>query len=110
MYQSFMGFSGFLKNSGTLWRMRLLGVPEFYRFLWIFEIIWYTWENEALGCTRTLEGFSGFPKISGTLLRVRLLGVPEFSGFSKNLLDFSWRDGPLGEVGVIIRIVTFCSF
>ena len=88
MYQSFIGFSGFSKKLGTLGGVSLLSVPEFYRFLWIFEIIWYTWENEALGCTRTLEGFSGFPKISGTLLRVRLLGVPEFSGFSKNLVHF----------------------
>ena len=55
MYQNSMGFSGFLKNSGTLWRMRLLGVPEFYRVLWIFEKLWYTWVSETLGCTRVLQ-------------------------------------------------------
>ena len=58
VYQSFMVSSGFLKNSGTLGWLRLLGVPEFYGFLWIF-------------------------KNSGTLWRMKLLGVPEFSGFSR---------------------------
>ena len=32
MYQSFIGFSGFSKISGTLGRARLLGVPEFSGF------------------------------------------------------------------------------
>ena len=32
MYQGFIGFSGFLKKSGTLGRMKLLGVPEFSGF------------------------------------------------------------------------------
>ena len=49
MYQSFIGFSGFSKKLGTLGGVSLLSVPEFYRFLWIFEIIWYTWENEIPG-------------------------------------------------------------
>ena len=54
MYQNSMGFSGFLKNSGTLWRIRLLRVLEFYRFLWFFEKLWYTLVHEALKCTRIL--------------------------------------------------------
>ncbi len=59
MYQNFIGFSGFSKISGTLLRVRLLGVPEFYRI--------------------SLD----FSKNSGTLGRIRLLGVPDFSGFSR---------------------------
>ena len=50
----FIVFSGFLKNSGTLGRMRLLRVPEFYGFLWDFENFWYTFEDEPLACTRIL--------------------------------------------------------
>ena len=83
MYQIFIGFSGFLKNPGTLWRTRHLDVLEFYRFLWFLKIIWYTLENETLGCTRGFMEFSGFLKPSGTLGRMRLLGVPDFSGFSR---------------------------
>ena len=37
-----MGFSGFLKTSGTPWRMRSLRVPGFYRLLRIFKNIWHT--------------------------------------------------------------------
>ena len=54
MYQIFIVSSGFLKKSGTLWKVRLLGVPEFYRFLWILEKLWYTLENETPRCTRIL--------------------------------------------------------
>ena len=32
MYQNFIGFSGFLEKSGTLGRIKLLGVPEFSGF------------------------------------------------------------------------------
>ena len=32
MYHDSMEFSGFLKKSGTLWRMSFLGVPEFSGF------------------------------------------------------------------------------
>ena len=57
--------------------MRRLGVPEFYRVLWFFEIIWYTWENETPRCTRGFMDFSGFLKTSGTLSSMSLLGVLE---------------------------------
>ena len=83
MYQNFIVFSGFSKISGTLGRARLLSVPGFYRFLWFFEKIWYTFESETLRCTRLLYVFSGFSKNPGTLRRIRLLGVPDSSGFSR---------------------------
>ena len=54
MYQNSMGFSGFLKNSGTLWCMRLLSVPGFYGFLWFLEKLWYILRVEALECTKIL--------------------------------------------------------
>lgn len=54
-----------------------MGVPESYGFLWIFEILWYTLEGEARGCTRIIYDLFGFLKISGTLWRMRLPGVPE---------------------------------
>ena len=62
-----------------------MGVPESYGFLWIFEILWYTLEGEARGCTRIIYDLFGFLKISGTLWRARLVGVPEVLWFS---LDF----------------------
>ena len=44
-----------------------MGVPESYGFLWVFEILWYTLEGEARGCTRIIYDFFGFLKTSGTL-------------------------------------------
>ena len=40
--RGFMGFSWFLKTSGTPRRMRFLRAPGFYRLLWIFKNIWHT--------------------------------------------------------------------
>ena len=54
-----------------------MGVPESYGFLWIFEILWYTLEGEARGCTRIIYDLFGFLKTSGTLWRARLGGVLE---------------------------------
>ncbi len=62
-----------------------MGVPESYGFLWIFEILWYTLEGEARGCTRIIYDLFGFLKIFGTLGRMTLVGVPEVLWFS---LDF----------------------
>ena len=65
--RGFMGFSGFLKSSGTLVGIRPWVYQRVYGVLWIFEVLWYTWENEALGYIRGFIGFSRFLKTSGTL-------------------------------------------
>ena len=35
----------YTQNSGILWRMRFLSVPEFYRSPWFLKTIRYTWEQ-----------------------------------------------------------------
>ena len=59
--------SGFLKKSGTLGWLRLLGVPEFYRVLWFFK--------------KTLVHLG----VRGSWV-YQIFMV--FSGFSKNLVHF----------------------
>lgn len=61
MYQDFIGFSRFLKNSGTLWSMSLLGVPEFHRFPLIF---WNNLVHFGEGDSYVYQIFIGF---SGSL-------------------------------------------
>ena len=73
----FMGFSGFLKPSGTLGEWDSWMYQRVHGVLWIFETLWYTWENETPGCTRGFMGFFGFLKPSGTLGSMRLLRVLE---------------------------------
>ena len=70
-----MDFSGFLKTSGTLSSMSLLGVLEVLWGSLDLKNLWYTWENETPRCTRGFMGFSGFLKTSGTLGSMSLLGV-----------------------------------
>ena len=68
MYQDFIGFSRFLKNSGTLWSMSLLGVPDFYSFLWFSKKILVHLGERDSWVYQFFIRFSGFSKISGTLL------------------------------------------
>ena len=69
-----------------------MGVPESYGFLWIFEILWYTLEGEARGCTRGFIGFSGSMKNLWYTWANETLGVPEVlwvsMDFRKPLVHF----------------------
>ena len=88
----FIGFLWILEKTGTLLRVRLLGVPEFYGVLWILEIIWYTLESEILRCTRILWGSSGFLK---KLVHLRARGSCVYQD-SIGFCEFSRKSGTLG--------------
>ena len=102
------GFSGFLKTSGTLGKMSLLRVPEVlwgsldfwkplvhleewdswvyqraYGVLWIFEDLWYTWENEIPGVPEGYRVLWFFEIILGEWDFCMYQNSIVFSGFSR---------------------------
>ena len=79
--RGFMGFSGFLKTSGTPWRMRLLVYQRFYGVLWIFENLWYTWRMRFLRAPGFYRLLWIFKNIWHTLRRWDSLCVPDFIVF-----------------------------
>ena len=101
-----MGFSGFLKTSGTPWRMRLLVYQRFYGVLWIFENLWYTWRMRFLRAPGFYRLLWIFKNIWHTLRRWDSLCVPDF-------IVFAWFfvEGRISGGGRINgKNCYFCSF
>ena len=90
--------------------MRLLGVPEFYRVLWFFEKTLVHLGVRGSWVYQIFMVFSGFSKNLAHFGEWNSWVYQNSPDFQENLVDFSWRDGLLGDAGPIIRNVIFWSF
>ena len=78
----FMGFSGSLKPSGTLWVNEILRCTRgFIGFSGSLKNLWYTWANETLGVPEVLWVSMDFRKPLVHFRGIMLLYVPEVYSF-----------------------------
>ena len=110
VYQSSIEFSGFLKNSGTLWELRLLSVPGFYRVLWFFEKTLVHLGVRGSWVYQIFMVFSGFSKNLVHFGEWNSWVYQNSPDFQENLVDFSWRDGLLWKNRPIYEKCHFLFF